>query len=257
MAFTWSGHAALDADSEAWMLQTNALERTEAKTVASLPNVLVLGDSISIGYTPFLRKRLTGIANVHRPSGNCSSSQHFLRDRGGMRYWVGTNRWDVIVVNCGIWDFCYMKGDPFRTDHYWGPDAELKALPPLRRGTAIRARGFHARTSLPEYVENLKKIIGYLKSTGATVLFALTTPVPSYQNDDRCGLARAYNEMAESVCAGLGVRTADLYAVGERLYDHQPDEVHYDDAGNDALAAALCDEIEKSLADLRASDRPR
>ena len=36
--------------------------------VAGLPRVLVIGDSISIGYTIPLREALQGKANVHRPT---------------------------------------------------------------------------------------------------------------------------------------------------------------------------------------------
>src|SRR5262249_32604041 len=39
--------------------------------VAGLPRVLIIGDSISIGYQPALREALKGKANVHRPGTNC------------------------------------------------------------------------------------------------------------------------------------------------------------------------------------------
>lgn len=233
-------------DRVAWMLQTNGLGKAEAQVRAGLPNVLVLGDSISIGYTPFLRKRLEGVANVCRPPCNCGATQFYFRERNGLKDWLGTNRWDVITVNCGIWDFCYMRGDPVGTDHFWG-DQTLEALPPLQRGTAIRARGFRVRTPIPAYMANLRRILTDLKATGATVVFALTTPVPAYQDDDRCGLARAYNEVAESVCRELDVRTVDLYSVGERNYANQPDRCHYNDAGNDALAESLAGTVSESL----------
>ena len=38
--------------------------------VAGLPRVLLLGDSVSIGYTLPARKLLEGKANVHRPADN-------------------------------------------------------------------------------------------------------------------------------------------------------------------------------------------
>lgn len=235
------------ADNVAWMLQTNLLERTGTNAVAELPNVLIIGDSISMGYTPFVRKRLSGVANVSRPKCNCAATQFHLRKRGGVKDWVGTNRWDVIVVNAGIWDYCYIKGSALKTDHYWGPDAELKKLPPLRRGTAIRARGFRIRTPILEYADNLRKIISFLKSTGASVVFPLSTPCPTYQNDDRCGLALAYNEVAAGVCRELGVPTIDLYAIGERNYDNQPDGAHYNDVGNDQLAEAVAEAVISAL----------
>ena len=39
-----------------------------------LPNVLLIGDSISIGYTVAVRKLLDGKADVFRPIGNCGPS---------------------------------------------------------------------------------------------------------------------------------------------------------------------------------------
>ena len=40
------------------------------KDVPGLPRVLLIGDSISIGYTLPTRQRLIGVANVHRPPMN-------------------------------------------------------------------------------------------------------------------------------------------------------------------------------------------
>ena len=234
-------------DRTAWMLQTNLLERASSREVAGLPKVLLLGDSISIGYTPFVKRKLAGVANVFRPKCNCAATQFYLRGKNGMKDWTGTNRWDVIVMNAGIWDICYMKGDVLKTNHFWRPDAELEKLPPLRRGTEIRRRGFRVRTPILEYADNLRKILAYLKSTGATVIFALTTPCPAYQYDDRCGLFRVYNEVAEGVCRDLNVSTVDLYTVGERNYDNQPDKVHYNDAGNEDLAEAVVEAVRTAL----------
>ena len=49
-----------------------------------LPNVLILGDSISIGYTLFVREMLKGKANVYRPinkkgAENCGSTHTGLQ----------------------------------------------------------------------------------------------------------------------------------------------------------------------------------
>jgi len=233
-------------DKVAWMLQTNLLARTERQADVGVPNVLILGDSISMGYTPFVKKRLAGVANVSRPNCNCAATQFYFREKNGMKDWVGTNRWNVITVNCGCWDICYMKGDPVGVDHYWGKK-ELNGLPPLQRGTAIRDLGFRVRTPILEYMANLRKILIYLKSTGATVIFPLSTPCPAYQFDDRCGLFRVYNEVAISVCRELDVKTVDLYAIGERNYDKQPDGAHYNDEGNDLLATAVSEAIKSAL----------
>ena len=241
--------AAPDAAKVAWMLQTNLLENSSAEAVKDIPKVLVLGDSISMGYTPFLKRQLMGVADVRRPRCNCGATQFYLRERGGMKDWVGTNRWDVITVNAGIWDICYMKGSATGCDHYWGPgkNKELAKLAPIPRGTAIRKLGYRVRTPILEYMANLRKILTYLKSTGATVIFPLTTPAVGYQVDDRCGLFRVYNEVAQAVCDELGVKTLDFYALAEEDYSRIYDGAHFNEAGSGILASALSKEIVKAL----------
>ena len=44
---------------------------TDPKDDPSLPNVLLLGDSISIGYHTAVREACAGKANVFRPKTNC------------------------------------------------------------------------------------------------------------------------------------------------------------------------------------------
>ena len=43
----------------------------KVEDVPGLPRVLLIGDSISIGYTAPVREMLKGVANVHRPLTNC------------------------------------------------------------------------------------------------------------------------------------------------------------------------------------------
>ena len=245
-----AGSAAADPSKAEWMLQTNLLEKTGA-CAEGLPKVLVLGDSISMGYAPILRRQLAGVADVRRPQCNCGATQFYLRDKNGMKDWLGTNRWDVITVNAGIWDICYMKGDVLGIDHYWGPgnNKELAALAPIPRGTAIRDLGYRVRTPILEYMENVRRILTHLKSTGATVIFPLTTPAVGYQVDDRCGLFRVYNEVAKAVCDEMGVKTVDFYALAERNYEKIYDGAHFNDEGNGILAGALAKEIVAALRD--------
>ena len=73
--------------------------------VAGLPRVLLLGDSISIGYTLPTRARLAGKANVHRPAENCSDSGTGVRT---IDKWLGAGKWDVIHFNFGLHDVKYL-----------------------------------------------------------------------------------------------------------------------------------------------------
>jgi lysophospholipase L1-like esterase len=69
--------------------------------VPGLPRVLLIGDSVSRGYTQAVRKELNGKANVHRAPENCGPTANGLRK---IDVWLGQEKWDVIHFNFGIHD---------------------------------------------------------------------------------------------------------------------------------------------------------
>lgn len=181
-----------------------------------LPRVLLIGDSISIGYTAPTRKLLAGKANVHRIPENGGPS-----DNGAtkIKKWLGDSKWDVIHFNFGLHD--------------------------IKLGT-----GKH-QVSIEEYEKNLREIVAALKSTKAKLIFATTTPVPEgktnppRKNDD----VIAYNKVAVKIMEENGIAINDLYAFAlPRLKEIQlPVNVHFNDAGSTALAERVAAAIEKAL----------
>ena len=73
-----------------------------------LPRVLLIGDSISIGYTVGVRELLHGVANVHRPLTNCGPTTKGVAE---LEQWLGNRPWDVIHFNFGLHDLKYMGPD--------------------------------------------------------------------------------------------------------------------------------------------------
>ena len=69
--------------------------------VPGLPRVLLIGDSVSRGYTQAVRKQLQGKVNVHRAPENCGPVANGLRK---LDIWLGNQKWDVIHFNFGIHD---------------------------------------------------------------------------------------------------------------------------------------------------------
>ena len=67
----------------------------------NLPRVLLIGDSVSRGYTLAARKALAGKANVHRAPENCGPTANGLKK---LDIWLGDGKWDVIHFNFGIHD---------------------------------------------------------------------------------------------------------------------------------------------------------
>ena len=66
-----------------------------------LPRVLLIGDSVSRGYTQPARKALAGKANLHRAPANCGPTASGLKN---LDIWLGEGKWDVIHFNFGIHD---------------------------------------------------------------------------------------------------------------------------------------------------------
>ncbi len=71
------------------------------KDEPGLPRVLLIGDSVSRGYTLAARKALAGKANVHRAPENCGPTANGLKK---LDVWLGDGKWDVIHFNFGIHD---------------------------------------------------------------------------------------------------------------------------------------------------------
>ena len=127
----------------------------------ALPNVLILGDSISIGYTLAVRARLQGKANVFRPltpngkgPENCSGTTLGVK---AVDRWVAGRKWDVIHFNFGLHD---MK----RVTEAGGTRNSNKPEDPRQ-------------ATVEQYAANLAAIVAKLKATGARLVFATTTPV--------------------------------------------------------------------------------
>lgn len=66
-----------------------------------LPRVLLIGDSVSRGYTQPVRKALAGKMNVHRAPANCGPTSAGLKN---LEVWLGEGKWDLIHFNFGIHD---------------------------------------------------------------------------------------------------------------------------------------------------------
>ena len=67
--------------------------------------MLLIGDSVSRGYTQAVRKALVGTANVHRAPANCGPTATGVKRIDAWLASAGGNEsWDVIHFNFGIHD---------------------------------------------------------------------------------------------------------------------------------------------------------
>lgn len=189
--------------------------------VPGLPRVLIIGDSISIGYTAKTRELLNGKANVHRNAGNAESTVTGLAK---LDAWLGDGKWDVIHFNWGLHDLKQFK------------DGKLTPGAPVW-------------VTVEDYEKNLSKLVERLSATGAKLIFANTTPVPEGANGRVPGIEQKYNEAAERVMKAGGVKVNDVHAlcVPNLASWQKPRDVHFTAAGSAKLAERVAAEITAAL----------
>ena len=199
----------------------------KVEDVKGLPRVLLIGDSISMGYTVPVRELLKGKANVHRIPTNGGPTTNGLTN---LRNWVGGAKYDVIHFNWGLHDLKYIAKDPSQLADPKSP-------------------GAHYQVSIADYEKNLTSLVEQLKATGSTLIWCTTTPVPDGSQGRVKGDEVKYNEVAAKVMKAAGIPTDDLCAhANAKLKEIQrPENVHYTPEGYKYLAEKVSAEIEKAL----------
>ncbi|QDU88444.1 Arylsulfatase [Pirellulimonas nuda] len=192
------------------------------------PRVLLIGDSISIGYTPFVTSMLDGEADVTRIKGNAASTTKTLQRIDEV---LGDEPWDVIHFNWGLHDLCYRS-----------PDSK-------EQGNRDKINGVLS-TTLDQYEQNLNTLVERLEKTGAKLIWASTTVVPEGEAGRFVGDDVKYNAVAARVMQQHGVAVNDLYEVSASFPATDfvgPGNVHFTRAGYKKLAAPVAESIRTAL----------
>jgi lysophospholipase L1-like esterase len=204
-----------------------------------LPKVLIIGDSISIGYFPAVREALRGKASVSRPNTNCGDTPRGLRH---LEQWLGSTKWDVIHFNWGLWDLCYRH-----------PESK-------NQGNRDKVNGTLSVTP-EDYEKNLNALVDRLQKTGASLIWASTTLVPEGEAGRFVGDDTKYNAVAAKIMTKRGIPINDLYATSAAMPPEmfvKPGDVHFKKAGSEQLAAEVVRSIRAALpaADASPSVKP-
>jgi lysophospholipase L1-like esterase len=178
----------------------------------ALPRVLLIGDSVSRGYTAAVRKALAGKANVHRAPANCGPTASGIKN---IDAWLtdhpGGGKWDVIHFNFGIHD----------------------------RGTPVA-----------DYTARLEQLVQRMKQTGAKLVWASTTPIPDNPEQKQTAASIVErNAAAAEVMQKHGVVIDDLFGfITPRLAEMQrPKDVHFKDEGYELLGQQVAKSITDAL----------
>jgi lysophospholipase L1-like esterase len=181
--------------------------------------ILIIGDSISIGYFPFVQTALADQADVVHNKGN---AQHTGTGLKNINQWLGEEKWDVIQFNWGLWDLCYRPVEK-------GPENRDKINGKLT-------------TTLEQYKKNLEELVSILKKTNARLLFVTTTYVPENEKGRFSEDALKYNDIAKEVMRRNGIPVNDIFELSKKLHKKHglaPDDVHYTKEGYGELAKCI------------------
>jgi lysophospholipase L1-like esterase len=223
--------ATLSAEEQAWekvlqrhlgsfYLPHHQVDKLAGKSTAwdfvnddpALPRVLLIGDSVSRGYTAAVRKALAGKANVHRAPANCGPTASGIKN---IDAWLtdhpGGEKWEVIHFNFGIHD----------------------------RGTPVA-----------DYTARLEQLVQRMKQTGAKLVWASTTPIPDNPEQKQTAASVVErNAAAAEVMQKHGVAIDDLFGfITPRLAEMQrPKDVHFKDEGYELLGQKVAESIADAL----------
>lgn len=192
------------------------------------PKILIIGDSISIGYFPYVKKELSDAAVLTHNPGNAMYSGNGLKK---IKQWLGNEKWDIIQFNWGLWDLAYRRpttGNRLNRDK-------------------INGKVTH---TTEEYAKNLDSLVKMLKTTHARLIFVTTTYVPESEPGRFTKDVKRYNQVAKKVMRENGVLINDIYAKSKRIhkkYGLGDDNVHYNEEGYKHLAEYIAGFLRKQF----------
>ncbi|MBE6612462.1 MAG: SGNH/GDSL hydrolase family protein [Ruminococcaceae bacterium] len=201
-----------------------------------MKKILLIGDSIRIGYDSYVKERMQNVAEVYYPGENCAFSANVLRKLHTWADMLKLYEADAVHFNAGLWDTVRIYGD----------------------GTL---------TTPAAYADNIERIAKRIQFLfpGAKIIFATSTPViesgfidefeTRYNRD-----VEEFNRIACEVLAEYGVIINDLYG----LLKDVPESCHSDQThfytgvateliGNQ-VSRVLCDALDLDPAALISPD---
>ena len=168
-----------------------------------MKNILLVGDSIRMGYDKAVKKSLEGIANVYFPEENCRFASYVLRYLHEYKELVKDEKVDVLHWNAGLWDCLRL----FEEEPH----------------TPVEVYSYY----IDRICQRILKLF-----PGTKIIFATSTSVQSAKmskdfkryNEE----IEKYNAAAIEIVKKYGFEVNDLYTASINLLDEaHSDPVHY------------------------------
>lgn len=196
-------------------MDKSGLDKSEVK------KVVLIGDSIRIGYQSFVTEDLKNLASVYGPEQNGGTSENILKN---IDRWIPSENLDVIHLNCGLHDIKVEK------------DTDINQIP------------------LEDYIRNLKEIFKNLKKKSKVVIWATSTIIDENSHNKIKPFYRffddleKYNQASILVAKEFNIPVNNLYEFSENIKNLLTDDgVHFTEEGYKLLGEKVSSFIKKFL----------
>lgn len=203
------------------------------KTRKDLKKVVLIGDSIRIGYQPFVVKELENLAEVWASEENGKATPNIINN---LNSWIKMQQPDVVHINAGLHDIRNLSWE-------------------LGPGNTV--------VPYKHYKDNLETIFSWIqKYVGCKVIWATTTPVideyvktthestKDYTRYDED--VQKINIIAMKIARKYDIIINDLYTYVKEevgINEIKQDGVHFTDTGSEKLGQRVASVIKDTIMD--------
>ena len=201
-----------------------------------MKKIVLIGDSIRLGYETYVKEALAGVAEVFSPKENCRFAEYILRYLMSWKAdWGACEEIELVHWNVGLWDVSHLYGE----DTITTPDY---------------------------YEEALKRIVRQMRRffPNAKLVFATSTAViESGYSENFCRYNQdieKFNEIAVRTLLPMGVEINDLYAVTKDMPEsYHSDKTHFNTKEatkqiGDQILQVICKDLDISAAEIQIED---
>lgn len=214
-----------------------------------MKKVVLLGDSIRMGYDKYVKEALDGVAEVFYPPENCRYAENVLRFAHD---WKAKGAWgddvDLVHWNAGLWDVLELFGDePLSTKDYYANlipriDRRLRMLFPKARIVFATSTSIIEEKCKPHFrrhnstIEEYNAIaISALEGTGTLIndLYTLTSGMPEEYHSDAVhfytdrGTEIIGGRVLSVICRELGISAREIKLDGFEPEKYSADNIGY------------------------------
>ena len=199
-----------------------------------MKKVLLIGDSIRMGYDKYVRESLSGEAEVYYPDENCRFAEYVLRYAHEWKEKLGcTDDIDLVHWNAGLWDALELFDDePLSTPEYYENvirriDKRLRLLFPKAKMIFATSTAVIEEMARPEFKRHNSIIKKYnaialeaLRDTDTLIndLYSITEDAPRGYHSDwvhystREGTAFLGGKVSDVIASELGIKKNEINA---------------------------------------------